>query len=352
MNIKEVLEKAYEAKASDIHMLPECPVMFRINGKMSALSDTCIQASDMENFLKDILTKGQLKELEEEGEMDTAVTIPEFSRVRANVYRQRGTYAIAVRMLSSAIPSPKELELPESVVELTKESKGLVLITGEAGNGKTTTIVSLLHQIAEQETKNIITIENPIEYVLSHGKSMVSQREIGSDTKSYAKAVKSALRQDPDVIFIGELSDADTVLETIAAAEAGHLVFSSLHTNRTEDTLRRLIDIFPKHRRQQIRVQLGDVLKGVIAQQLLPRCDTKSRTAVFEIMLSDKEIQTLLRENRLSQIASVMEMKRNMGMQTMDDAILDAYMKCRISAETAEAYALDGERMKRRTRIY
>lgn len=352
MNIKEILEKAYDAKASDIHMIPECPVMFRINGKMHAFEEACIQPADMEAFLQEILNKGQLEALEEEGEIDTAVTIPEFSRVRANVYRQRGTYAIAVRMLSATIPTPEELELPKSIRDLTKESKGLILITGEAGNGKTTTIASLLHQIAEQETKNMITIENPVEYVLPHGKSLVSQREVGSDTKSYAKAVRAALRQDPDVIFIGELSDEDTILEAIAAAEAGHLVFSSLHTNRTEDTLRRLIDIFPTHRRQQIRVQLSDVLKGVIAQQLLPRQDTESRMAVFEIMLADKEIRTLLREDRLSQITSVMEVKRDAGMQTMDDAILDAYMKCQISAETAIAYAFDGERMKKRTRIY
>ena len=181
---------------------------------------------------------------------------------------------------------------------------------------------------------------------------MISQREIGSDTTSYAKAVKAALRQDPDVIFIGELSDADTILEAIAAAEAGHLVFSSLHTNRAEDTLHRLIDIFPEHRRQQIRVQLADVLKGIVAQCLVPYQQAEERKALFEIMSVDKEIQTLLREDRISQIPSAMESKKNVRMQTLDDALLEAYMKCQISAETAVSYAFDSERMKERTKIY
>lgn len=352
MKIKEILQKAYEANASDIHMIPERPVIFRIHGKMRTMEEVCVQEADIGTILEELLTESQRIRLEEDGDIDTAVTIPEFSRVRANVYRQRGTYAIAIRMLSTTIPTPKELELPEAIVNLTKENKGLILITGEAGNGKTTTIVSLLNQIAENETRNIITIENPIEYLLPHGKSIVSQREVGCDTESYAKAVKAALRQDPDVIFIDELSDADTILGAIAAAEAGHLVFSSLHTNRTEDTLRRLIDIFPAHRRQQIRVQLAGVLKGVIAQQLLPRSDDASRSAVFEIMLSDKEIQTLLKEDRIAQIMTVMENKEDKGMQTMDDAILSAYMKCRISSETAVSYAYDRERMAQRTKIY
>ncbi len=352
MNIREILEKAYQKKASDIHIIPGCPVMFRINGQMCAQEEICTEKTDIEHFLQELLTKEQFVTLEQEGEIDTAVTLPEFSRVRANIYRQQGIYAIAVRMLSATIPTPEELELPKAVTDLTKENKGLVLITGEAGNGKTTTIVSLLHKIAETETKNIITIENPIEYVIPHEKSMISQREIGSDTTSYAKAVKAALRQDPDVIFIGELSDADTILEAIAAAEAGHLVFSSLHTNRAEDTLHRLIDIFPEHRRQQIRVQLADVLKGIVAQCLVPYQQAEERKALFEIMSVDKEIQTLLREDRISQIPSAMESKKNVRMQTLDDALLEAYMKCQISAETAVSYAFDSERMKERTKIY
>lgn len=352
MKIQEILQQAYEMKASDIHMLPDSPLMFRVNGKMTAVEGGNVQAADMKKIVKELLETGQIEELEQEGEVDTAVSVGDFSRIRVNIYKQQGTYGVALRILSSTIPKPEELNLPKSILELTKENKGLVLITGEAGNGKTTTMASLLDYIAKRDTKHIITIENPIEYLIPSGSSLVSQREIGSDTKSYAKAVKAALRQDPDVIFIGELSDVDTITEAIAAAESGHLVFSSLYTNRTEDTLHRLIDIFPTHRRQQIRVQLADVLKGVVAQQLLPRCDMDARNAVFEIMLADKEMQTLLREDRIEQISSLMEKKNAVGMQTMDDAILSAYMKSRISGDTAVGYASNTERMRQRITIY
>lgn len=352
MKIQEILQQAYEYKASDIHMLPESPVMFRVNGKMTSMGGEYVSTEDFKKLIQELLTKSQIQELEQDGEVDTAVSVAGFSRIRMNIYRQQGTYGAAFRILSSTIPEPEELNLPESIVELTNENKGLVLITGEAGNGKTTTMASLLSLIARRDTKHIITIENPIEYLIPCENSLVSQREIGSDTKSYAKALKAALRQDPDVIFIGELSDVDTITEAIAAAESGHLVFSSLYTNRTEDTLHRLIDIFPTHRRQQIRVQLADVLKGVIAQQLIPRCDVDERRAVFEILLADKDIQALLREDRLSQIPAMMEKKKSAGMQTMDDAILSAYMKSQISGDTAVAYATNTELMKQRITIY
>lgn len=352
MKIDEIIQKAYEYHATDIHMLPNCPVMFRVNGKMTLPGEESIRQAELKEMISELLDGRQREQLEEDGEIDIAVLISGCFRIRINIYRQQGEYAAALRILSSQIPTPRELDIPQSVVELTKENKGLVLITGEAGSGKTTTLASLLNLIAGRDTKHIITIEDPIEYLIPGGKSIVSQREIGSDAVSYAKAVKAALRQDADVIFIGELSDMETITEAIAAAESGHLVFSSLYTNRTEDTLHRLIDVFPEHMRQQVRTQLATVLKGVIARQLLPRCDREERNAVFEIMLEDKEIQMLLRENRLSQIPSVMEARREAGMQTMDDAILSAYMKSRISEETAIAYANDTDTMRRRITIY
>lgn len=352
MKIEEILNRAYESNASDIHMLPGCPLMFRMNGKIVPQEGKDVQESDMESLLQEILTEEQTQELEQEGEVELAVSIADIFRVRINIYRQRGTYAAAMHMIAAKIPNPEELGIPKSILELTKEEKGLILITGEAGSGKTTTLASLLQLIAERDSRHIITIENPIEYLLPHGKSIVSQREIGSDTSSYAKAARAALRQDPDVLFIGELSDMETVEEAIAAAKSGRLVLSTLYTNRTEDTLSRLIDIFPVHKRQQIRIQLAEVLKGIIAQQLLPRSDMEGRNAVFEIMLSDKEIINHIREDRLSLISTVMEAKRGSGMQTMDDAVLSAFMKSRISAETAVAYALDTELMANKIRIY
>lgn len=352
MNLKEVLVKAYELQVSDIHFMPDCPVMFRKNGKMRIYSEEKILASDMESILQVFLKKEHRERLEEQGEVDTAVTITGFSRLRVSIYKQMGSYGAVVHILSLEIPSPEELELPSSILKFSNESKGLILINGEAGSGKTTTIASLLCQIVAEEAKNIITVENPVEYLLPHGIGMISQREVGSDTKTFAEAVKAAIRQDADVLYIGELSDTDTIFEALNFAEAGHLVFASMCTAGTEDTLHRLIDLFPEERRSQIRVQLAGVLKGIVTQQLLPRSDVEARSAVFEIMLPDKEIRMLLREGRISQILSIMENKNECGMQTMDDAVLSAYMKSRILEETAVNYARDKERMQRRMRIY
>lgn len=255
-------------------------------------------------------------------------------------------------MLSLEIPTPDELELPMAAQKLTEAGKGLILVTGEAGSGKTTTVASLLDKIAKTQAKHIVTVENPIEYLLPRGIGMASQREIGSDTKSYADAIRAAMRQDADVIYISEISDPDTALAALAAAEAGHLVIASLYTGRAEDTLKRLSDLFPEQRRRQAYAQLSGVLRGIVAQQLLPRCDGASQSAVFEIMLVDKEMQALLLEGRFSAVSSAMEKKREAGMQTMDDAILEAYMKSRILAQTARQYATDKERMRQRMQIY
>ncbi|MBO5372698.1 MAG: PilT/PilU family type 4a pilus ATPase [Lachnospiraceae bacterium] len=352
MKIEEILQNAYDKKVSDIHMIADSPIMFRIHGKMVPQSEDICLVQEIEDMLKSVFTKEQWQELEEEGEFDSAVSLKGVGRIRINAYRQRGTYAAALRILSSQIPTPEELKLPKSILALTKKSKGLILITGEAGSGKSTTLASLMNYIAQNETKNIITIENPIEYLLSHGKGIVSQREIGTDTKCYANAVRSAMRQDPDVLFVGELTDTEIIEEVIKAAETGHLVFSSLCTNQTEDTLRRLIEVFPEHRRQQIRVQLSAVLRGVISQKLLPRCDMEGRSAVYEILYMDKNMQNLLREDKIPQMISALENQETEGMQTMDDAILSAYMKMQISADTAVTHAQNPESMRAKTRIY
>lgn len=352
MKLEDILSIAYEDKASDIHIVTNGPVMFRINGEIIPKEDIQISQEELEELLKVLLTKEQWQELELEGEIDSAVSLKGFSRVRINVYRQRGSYAAAFRILSSTIPTPEELHIPKEVLELTERSKGLILITGEAGNGKTTTLASLVNYIAQRETKNIITIENPIEYLISHGKGLVSQREIGSDTKCYAKAVRSAMRQDPDIIFIGELNDIETIEEAIKAAETGHLVFSTLATSQAEDTLSRLIEVFPEYRRQQIRVQLSTVLRGVIAQQLIPRSDIEGRSAVFEILLLDKNMRSLLREGKISQIISMLDKQEVEGNLSMDDALLSYYMKSRISAQTAVTYAKNPETMRGKIQIY
>lgn len=352
MKIEEILQKAYDNRASDIHMIPQSPLMFRIDGEMTADEGEEIRTEDIEDVLQSVLSEEQKQKLTEEGEIDFAVSISDFSRVRINIYRQRGTYAAVFHMLSQEIPLPEQLDISRAVIELTQKKKGLVLVTGGVGSGKSTTLASLIDLIAKRDTKNIITIEDPIEYMFSHKKSIISQREIGSDAKSYAGALKSALRQDPDVILVGELTDAETISMAITAAETGHLVFSSLPTNCAQDTLYRLIDVFPPYQQQQIRVQLAEVLNGIIAQQLLPRSDKKGRIAVYEVMLANKEIRNLIRDNRISQIPSAIGAGKKEGLQTMDDAILSVYMRSKITAETAVSYAQDAETMQTKIKIY
>jgi twitching motility protein PilT len=271
--------------------------------------------------------------------------VPGFARIRANVFRQRGTYSAALRILSYSVPSPEELGIPKSVVELTTKKRGLVLVTGATGSGKSTTLASLIGIIANRDRKNIITLEDPIEYLYTNKKAIVRQREIGCDTGSYANALRAALRQDPDVILVGEMRDLETISTAITAAETGHLVFSTLHTNSAADAIDRIIDVFPPHQQQQVRVQLAGVLEGVIAQQLLPRSDINGRIAAYEVLLATPAVRNLIREGKSFQIPSIIQTSKKEGMQTMDDAITGILFRNEISEMTAVTYAHDSDAM-------
>ena len=352
MTIEEILRLTKEIDASDIHIAPGSPLMLRINGRLVPQNEELIKPADIDAILKDILSKEQLKDLENMGEFDFVFSVPGFSRVRVNVFSQRGTYAVSLRMLSYEVPTPESIGIPESFVELTNRKRGLILVTGTAGSGKSTTLASLIDVIAERDYKNIITIEDSIEYLHSQKKSIVSQREIGMDTENYANGIRSALRQDADVIVVGELQDVDTISMALSAAERGHLVLSTLHTGNTADAINRMIEVFPPHQQQQIRVQLAAVLRGVVAQQLLPRSDVRGRIAAYEVLLANPTVKNLIREGKNHQISSVIATSRKEGMQSMDDAILDMYMRSQISMDTAIAYAQDSERMEQRVRIF
>ena len=292
-----------------------------------------------------------MDELEKEGELDFAFSRPGFSRIRANVFRQRGSYAAALRVLSYDIPAPDTLGIPDPVVNLTRLMRGLVLVTGATGSGKSTTLASLVDVIAKRDAKNIITLEDPIEYLHTNQKSIVSQREIGFDSMSYAQALRAALRQDPDVILVGEMRDLETISTAITAAETGHLVFSTLHTNSTSDAIDRMIDVFPPHQQQQIRVQLSTVLEGVVAQQLLPKIDG-GRIAAFEVLIANSAIRNLIREGKAFQIPSILQTSKKEGMQTMDDCIMNIFMHGFVSKKTAVDYALDQVNMIRKIQMY
>ena len=351
MTIEDALTLAKQKDASDIHFSPGNPLMLRIDGELIPQSEFMLKPTEINGILRPVMTDEQFAQLEEIGELDFAFSVPGFSRIRANVFRQRGTYAAALRILSYEVPQPETLGIPKPVVDLTLKRRGLVLVTGATGSGKSTTLASLIEIIANRDRKNIITLEDPIEYLHSNKKAIVSQREIGCDTGSYASALRAALRQDPDVILVGEMRDLETISTAITAAETGHLVFSTLHTNSAADAIDRMIDVFPPHQQQQIRIQLAGVLEGVIAQQLMPRSDTSGRVAAFEVLLANSAVRNLIREGKSFQLPSIIQTSKKEGMQTMDDAITNIFYRNQISALTAITYAHDSESMQSKLQI-
>lgn len=348
----DILREAKIRNASDIHLAPASPVLLRINGELIPLPDKYFKPYEIDYMLDTMLTPYQMMELKDKGELDFAYSITGFSRIRINVFRQRNTYAMSLRILLVDIPDPVDLGLPKPVIDLVNLNRGLVLVTGAVSTGKSTTIAALIEQIANTYTKSIITVEDPIEYLLQHGRSMVLQREIGTDTKSYSKALEAALREDADVIFVGELQDMETIQMAILAAETGHLVISSLHTNNTVDSLHRLIEVFQPHQQQQIRVQLAMVLECIITQQLMPRMNGDGRVAAFEIMMKNPTIQEAIKGDKIQQIPQLMQSFQNSGMSLMDDAIYELYMRSRISAETAVKYAYDRALMEKKVKLF
>lgn len=351
MTIEDILSLAKEKKASDIHLSPGSPVMLRIDGQLLPQTQERLKPNEVEKLMAPMLSQAQVERLKEEGELDFAFSIPNYSRVRANVFRQRGTYTAALRILTYNVPKPEQLGLPPAVVNFTNLKRGLVLVTGATGSGKSTTLASLIDIIAERDAKNIITLEDPIEYLHTNKRAIVRQREVGDDTKSYADALRAALRQDPDVILVGEMRDLETISTAITAAETGHLVFSTLHTNNTSEAIDRMIDVFPPHQQQQIRVQLSTVLEGVVAQQLLPKLDG-GRIAAFEVLIANSAIRNLIREGKAFQIPSILQTSKKEGMQTMDDCIMNIFMHGFVSKKTAVDYAIDQVNMIRKVQMY
>lgn len=337
----ELVEKAKEVNASDIHIgVGQAPCL-RIDGRITPLGEEKYGPREMLDVLNKMLTGEQAKELKEVGELDMPYSIPGVARLRINVYRQRGTYAVAARLLNPSIPKPYDLGIPDSVVKCCDKRRGLILFTGPTGSGKSTSLASLIDYINSKYPYHIITFEDPVEYLHRHKKCIVHQREIGTDTHSYAAALRGALREDPDVILVGEMRDLDTISLACTAAETGHLVFSTLHTVSAVDTVNRIIDVFPPHQQQQIRTQLADILECVVAEQLLPKIEGKGRVGVFEVMLGNNAIRNYIREGKTFQITSTMQTSRAQGMITMDEALQQLYNSGQISRDTAIRFAKD-----------
>ena len=348
VTIDELLMAAKEHDASDVHISVGVPPKMRVNGVLVDMNYPKLFPEDTKAIITPVLTDIQAELLDKKGEIDFSYSISKAGRYRINAYKQRGTISAAIRLVGTVIPKPSELGIPSSVVDLINRQRGLVLVTGPTGSGKSTTLASILDQINESKEKHIITLEDPIEYLHSHKKAMVNQREIGTDSNSYATALRAALREDPDVILVGEMRDLETISIAITAAETGHLVFSTLHTTGAASTIDRVIDVFPPHQQQQIRVQLAMVLECVVSQQLIAKDRQKGRVAAFEVMHNSVAIKNLIRENKTYQINSMMQTSKKLGMQTMDDALYDLYAAGQISAESAMNYAQDIQVMTRR----
>lgn len=340
IQIEELMRIAKENGASDVHITVGIPPKMRVNGELICMDFKSLCPSDTESMLFDVMTEKQRKSLLENGEADFSFSIPKLGRYRVNAFKQRGSLAASLRLVGTTIPDENTLRMPKAVVDLYKKKKGLVLVTGPTGSGKSTTLAVLLNKINENVNTHIITLEDPIEYLHHHNKAIVNQREIGLDTGSYASALRAALREDPDIIFVGELCDLETIRIAITAAETGHLVFSTLHTIGAANTIERIVDMFPPHQQQQVRIQLATVLEAVVSQQLIPTSNREGIVAAFEVMEANLSIKNLIREGKTYQINSIIQADK-MSMQTMDDAIYELYIRGEIDKEQALMYAQD-----------
>lgn len=347
MELIDLIEYAIENKASDIHITVGVPPILRIDGVLKYFSQDKLYPKDIEKIVKEILNERQFKELESKGEIDTSYSSPGISRFRVNIYKQRGSYAIALRIIPFKIPTMEELGLPSVVEDLARLPRGLILVTGPTGSGKSTTLASMINLINKERSCHILTLEDPIEYLHKHNKSMVNQREIGTDSHSFANALRAALRQDPDVILVGEMRDLETISIALTAAETGHLVLSTLHTIGAAKTIDRIVDVFPPHQQQQIKVQLASVIQAIISQQLLPKTNGEGRVAAFETMVATPAIRNLIREEKIHQIDTVIQTSRKQGMQTMDYSLLELYKNGIISKETLLSQAVNQDIVKR-----
>ncbi len=343
LNIKSLLLHAYEQKASDLHLTIGVPPVYRINGRLKHYGSEIVTPEMVRAMIREILPPFKVAEFDEKGETDFNYTLEGYCRFRVNTYHQRNAGAIAARLIASEIPTIDSLNMPKVLYELAEKPQGLILVTGPTGSGKSTTLAAMIDYINENKEKHIITLEDPIEYVHQHKKSIINQREIGVDTGSFANGLRASLRQDPDIILVGEMRDLETISTAITAAETGHLVFGTLHTSSAPTTIDRMIDVFPSHQQGQIRIQLANVLQGIISQRLFVKKDGKGRVAATEILVGVPAVTNLIRNEKVHQIPSVMQTSRALGMHTLETSIQGLISAGHISLEEARPYLNVGE---------
>ena len=347
MELVEILKTAVEKKASDIHLAIGRAPMMRLNGKMEEIPGfSALTADESKSLVYSMLYEEQRAKLESNWELDCSFAVPSVSRFRVNAFMQKNGVEAVLRVISSKIPSPEDLHLPPSVVALSEINHGLVLVTGPTGSGKSSTLAALIELINQRAAAHILTVEDPIEFVYESKKCVVRQREVGQNTKSFQAALKSALREDPDVILVGELRDLETIALAVTAAETGHLCFGTLHTQDCPSTIDRIIDVFPPHQQTQIRIQLAGVLQGVVAQTLIPRKDGNGRVAAREIMVTTPAISNLIRDGKTHMIYQAIETGAKQGMTSMDRSLAELVQRGIITWEEALMRAHNVENLK------
>jgi len=347
ITLHELLKTVVDRNATDLHITTNAPPIIRIDGRLERLSMQPLTAPETKRLAYSVLTDAQKHRFEESCELDFSFGIKGLARFRANVFYQRGAVAAAFRRIPFEILGFRELGLPPVVDTLCDKPRGLVLVTGPTGSGKSTSLAAMIDKINNERPVHIVTIEDPIEYLHTHKKAMLNQRELHSDTLSYANALRSVLREDPDVVLIGEMRDLETVESALRIAETGHLTFATLHTNSAPQTINRIIDIFPEHQQSQIRAQLSFVLEGIICQSLLPRAGGKGRVLACEVLIPNAAVRNLIREDKVHQIYSIMQTGQlKHGMQTFNQSLATLYQRRLITLQTALSYSSNPEELQ------
>ena len=353
MDVRKILEEATKREASDIFIISGRPLTYKSKGAMNTLDDQRMEPKDTFQFVSAIYTLAErnIDDFDRTGDDDFSFAIPGVSRFRVSTFKQRGSYSAVIRVISFTLPHPSELGIPDAVMELADSRSGMILVTGPAGSGKSTTLACLIDKINHEREAHIITLEDPLEFLHRHEKSIVSQREINTDTENYLTALRAALRQSPDVILLGEMRDYETINTAVTAAETGHLIFSSLHTIGAANTIDRIIDVFPASQQHQISIQLASVLQAVVSQKLVPSVSGEMVPA-FEIMVLTPAIRNLIREGKVHQIDGIIYTSAAENMIAMDSSILDLYKKGIIDRHTAISEAVNPEIMEKRLNLH
>jgi twitching motility protein PilT len=341
MDLVDLLRLTAEKNASDLHLTVGVPPVLRINGILVLQEMPVLNQGELARILFSSLTDEQRAKFEAKWELDFSLGVPEIARFRVNIFKQRGSLAAAIRRIPFQVPKLEDLGLPAALSRLIRKEKGLVLVTGPTGSGKSTTLAAMIRVINESRACHILTIEDPIEYLHRHNKAIVNQREVGSDTFSFADALRSALREDPDVILVGEMRDLETMAIALTAAETGHLVFATLHTNSAAQSIDRVIDAFPPHQQQQVRLQMSTSLEGILSQRLLPTADGLSRVVAAELMIITPAIRNMIRDAKSHQIPTAIQTGGELGMQTMDSSLKEIYKRGVITYEEVVLHIQD-----------